>query len=471
MSEIATYTMIASIAILATWTTMSRRMAGFRAELEARKREIAEGQKDLQSVEANAKNLGQQLSSLQERYMEATGDAKRLAGQLDAERAASEREFARIRETKDSMKESFVSASQQALKANTDSFLSLAESKFGELRRSATTELEHRERAITGVVKPIKEKLQNVDALLQELRIERARNHARIREQLERMATDNHQLRAETTSLVKALRAPQGRGQWGEMQLRRVVELAGMMEHCDFDLQRTITTDDGRLRPDLIVNLPGDKLVVVDSKSPLDAFLDAIATESDDQSREEALDRHARQVRSHVNKLASKEYAQQFSETPDFVVMFLPGEAFFAAALQRDPSLVEYAITNGVIPSSPTTLITLLKAVSYGWQQEKLASSAEELRTLGLELHDRIAKMADHFAAMRKALHSAVESYNRTVGSLEKRLLPTARKFKALGIVTRNQIPELTSVDVTPTIPVPVEITAERPVGDDQKAA
>jgi DNA recombination protein RmuC len=246
------------------------------------------------------------------------------------------------------------------------------------------------------------------------------------------------------------------------MQLRRVVELAGMLEHCDFVEQQNVPTADGRLRPDLIVRLPGRKSVVVDSKAPLQAYLDA-AEETDETQRGMLLDQHARQVRVHIDQLSAKNYANELADAPDFVVLFLPGEAFFSEACRRDPGLIDYAVNKGVIPASPTTLITILKAVSYGWRQERIGENAERIRDLGIELYDRLRTTAAHLDTLRRSLAKSVESYNAAVGSLESRVLPTARKLHELGAASGEEIPALEPVDMIPRAQVAPELTLGAP--------
>lgn len=331
------------------------------------------------------------------------------------------------------LKEAFAALSHEALRQNQQSFLDLARSQFGALQDASRTDLSERQKAIEAIVKPVADSLQQVDRKLQEVERLRAGAYAGLLEQVKALAETQSRLQSETSNLSKALRAPISRGKWGEMQLRRVVELAGMLDRCDFVEQPTFSDEQGRtLRPDMVVHLPGGKSVVVDAKAPLAAYLDA-AEAPDDAAREAKLRDHARLVRDHITVLGARGYARQVEPAPEFVVMFLPGESFFGAALQFDPSLLEYGIERGVIPSSPTTLIALLRAVGYGWRHERLAENAKEISDLGRQLHERLRTMTGHFERLGRSLDAATAAFNQAIASLESRVLVSARRFEELG--------------------------------------
>ena len=373
-------------------------------------------------------------------------EAARLEERLEAEREMAE--------------DRFRSLSAEALRQNNEQFLALARQALGSYQTEARGELEKREKAVAQLVAPIAEQLGRVDTRLERLDRDRVRTTSILQEQLRGMVDAQERLRGETGALVAALRKPQARGRWGEMQLRNVVEMAGMVAYCDFAEQVTVHDEERTLRPDLIVNMPGGKQVVVDAKAPLQAFLDAYEA-GDDAERERHMREHARLLRDHIRKLSARSYWSQFRDAPDFVLLFLPGEHFYNAALEADPSLIQQGVDQQVLIATPTTLIALLRAVHFGWQQEKVAENAREISELGRELHTRIASVAEHVQKLGKRLGGAVDAYNATVGSLETRVLVSARRFAEHGVVGHDkEIAPLEPVDRVPRAPQAPELTA-----------
>jgi len=357
--------------------------------------------------------------------------------------------------------DTFRALSAEALQRNNQAFLDLAQSSLEKQQITAKGELEKRQQAIGDLVAPIRASLEKFDQQVQGVEKTRIDAYATLFEQVRALADGQGQLRRETANLVRALRAPHARGRWGELQLKRVVELAGMLDHCDFYEQAStdnIHEGDGKLRPDMIVRLPGGKQLVVDAKAPLAAYLDAIDAVDDETRRKKLLD-HARQVREHIAKLSRKSYWEQFQPAPDFVVLFLPGEMFYSAALEVDPGLIESGVEQRIILATPTTLIALLRAAAYGWQQEALTENAQQISQLGKELHERLATLADHWSNVGKNLNDAVGAYNKATGSLESRVLVTARRFRDLqAIAGDKEIRDLTPIDSTPRLPVADEL-------------
>jgi DNA recombination protein RmuC len=377
----------------------------------------------------------------------------RLETELAGERRMGAERVATLEAGEVRLREAFEALSRQALDLNNQSFLDLARAQLGEFQQGARGDLDARQTAIGELLRPVRDSLERLDGSLR--RVEST--HGALGEKLLGLHKSEERLAAETATLSLALRTPGVRGRWGEVQLRRVVELAGMVDHCDFDEQVTANGDEGRLRPDLVVRLPGGRNIVVDAKAVMRAYLDAEQT-TDEARRQQLLAEHARLVREHMTRLAGKAYREQFEPGPEFVVMFLPGENFFRAALAVDPDLIDRGVAQRVILASPINLIALLWGAAQAWREQRMTETAQQVCDSGRELYKRVSILAEHFETLRKCLLRSVEAYNAAVGSLDRRVLPAARRFKELGAAAGPEIEPLEPVDVVPEAPQAPEL-------------
>ncbi len=390
----------------------------------------------------------------------------RLQTELERDRAMHAERLKAYHDAESTLRQSFQALSNEALQSNNRAFLDLAETRLQQTRAQAAGDIEARKKAIEELLSPMAKTLEHVDKEIKESERRRVQEGAQLLQRVASLDAIGKELRGETQRLVDALKRPGVRGRWGELQLRRVVELAGMVEHCHFTEQLTIAGEEGRLRPDVIVNLPGGKHVVIDAKAPLDAYLRALDA-PDEASRQKLLTDHARQVRTHLTQLSSKNYSSQVPFTPEFVVMFLPGEMFFSAALEQDPSLIEFGVEKKVIPASPTTLIALLRAVAYGWQQEAMEENARKISDLGRSLYEATKKLGERVGVLGGRLKSTLDAYNETVGSLEGNVLVKARKLRELQAPTaEDEIPPIDVIDRVPRLLQAAELTDGLPFAD-----
>jgi len=395
----------------------------------------------------------------------------RLHTELEKDRAVHAERLRAYHDAESKLRDAFQALSADALKTNNEAFLSLAETRMREARSEATSDIDARKKAIEDLLAPMAKTLEHVDREIKDSERRRVESGAQLMQRIASLDTAGQGLRDETRRLTDALKRPGVRGRWGELQLKRVVELAGMVEYCDFMEQHTIDAgdDEGRVRPDVIVRLPGGKRIVIDAKAPLDAYLRALEA-PDEIARQTLLGEHAKQVRQHISQLSAKSYFEKVASTPEFVVMFLPGEMFFSAALEHDPSLIECGVEKRVIPASPTTLIALLRAVAYGWQQEAMEENARHISELGKNLYEAVRTLGDRFDKLGRSLKSSLEAYNETVGSLEGNVLVKARKFKELQAASGGEeIKQIEPIDRVPRMLQAAELTDGLPFHDEEE--
>ena len=393
----------------------------------------------------------------------------RLRNEVERERAVHAERLKAYDDSESKLRHTFQALSADALKTNNEAFLTLAETRLRDARTQATGDIDARKKAIEELLAPMAKTLEQVDREIKDAERRRVENSAQLLQKIASLDTAGQGLRDETRRLTDALKRPGVRGRWGELQLKRVVELAGMLEYCDFMEQQTIQGDDERIRPDVIVRLPGGKRIVIDAKAPLDAYLRALEA-PDEAARQALLTEHARQVRTHIGQLSAKSYFEKVASTPEFVVMFLPGEMFFSAALEQDPSLIECGVEKRVIPASPTTLIALLRAVAYGWQQEAMEENARKISDLGKNLYEAVRTLGDRFQTLGSRLKSSLEAYNEAVGSLEGNVFVKARKFKELQAANGGEeIKQLEPIDKIPRMLQAPELTGGLPFTEEEE--
>lgn len=383
---------------------------------------------------------------------QARRELERLQIQRQSEEQLHEERLRTLDDAQDRLHHVFASLSQRALRENNTQFLQLAQETLGRFQVASKDDLEQRQRSIQHLVEPIREALAKTESQIQQIEKERQASFGMLSEQIRGMLQDQTALRVETGRLAAALRTPSIRGQWGELSLKRIVELAGMVEHCDFIEQVQRSDKERTIRPDMIIRMPDAREMIVDAKAPMDAYLDAVNAAVEEQ-RKHHLQRHAKQVREHVRILAAKRYWEQFEQSPDFVVLFIPGEQFLAAALEQDGNLLQDALVDKVILATPTTLVALLRAVAFGWKQMVLAENAHKVRVLGEELHKRLTVFLEHLDRMGRHLTTSVDCYNKALGSLERSVLPSVKRLSELGVSSGRSMPEPVPIETIPRSP------------------
>lgn len=430
-------------------------IASFRLQRDyAEKISIIE--KRASSAEARTEELRQQVQQRESEIMQVRNelDAERKAKvesltRLDEAKKSFEEQKALIEAMKTEMADTFNALSSAALRSSSEDFLRLASEHLGKVVTDTKGKLGEHQAAMDGMIKPLHDMLKRYEEQIRQIEENRHKAYGSLEQQLRSLASTHENLQKETSNLVSALRKPQVRGRWGEMQLKRVAELSGMSMHCDFTEQYSIDTEKGRIRPDMIVHLPMEREIVVDSKVSLEAYLDAVSAQTEDE-RKIKMEKHAQQVRAHMNKLSSKEYWSQFQKSPEFVVLFIPGESFLSSALEVDNNLIEDGIQKRVILATPTTFIALLRAIAYGWRQEQLTKNAQVISDLGRQLYERMNVLIQHFENIGVNLEKAIGAYNKAVASLETRVLPSVRRFRELGITSASEISVVEQIDQTP---------------------
>lgn len=443
------------------WIIASSRLKWFYSKQIAEEQMRSSDQKN--ELEARAKSAEAVNTELRQQVGQKDETLDRLRDELNAERQirvealtkleAAQKSFeeqrALIEAMKKEMTDTFNALSSAALKSSSEDFLRLASEALGKVVSDTKGKLGEHQAAMDGMIKPLSETLKRYEDQIRAMEENRHKAYGSLEEQLRTLASTHENLQRETSNLVSALRKPQVRGRWGEMQLRRVAELSGMSMHCDFTEQISVDTDKGRIRPDMIVHLPMEREIVVDSKVSLEAYLDAIAAQTEEEKKAK-MEKHAQQVRAHMIKLAAKDYWSQFEKSPEFVVLFIPGEAFLSPAVEIDNRLIEDGIEKRIIIATPTTFIALLRAIAYGWRQEQITKNAQQISMLGKELYERMSTVAKYFGDLGSAIERSITTYNKVIGSMESRVLPSIRKFRELGATGAEDIPVLEQIDQKP---------------------
>ncbi|OGW34810.1 MAG: hypothetical protein A2088_07325 [Nitrospirae bacterium GWD2_44_7] len=451
MTEILFIILGAVVVGIIAWLFASSRLQGRAKSAEAI---VEERGRQIQQRETEISLLRKELDDEKKSRVEALTRLEESQKNLEEQKLLLET-------MKKEMSDTFNALSKAALESSNESFLTLASERLGKIVEETKGKLGEHQTAMDGMIKPLSDTLKRYEEQIKVMEDGRHKAYGSLEEQLRTLASTHETLQKETSNLVSALRKPQVRGRWGEMQLRRVAELSGMSVHCEFTEQQSVDTEKGKIRPDMIVHLPMDREIVVDSKVSLEACLDAASAQTEEE-RKTKMEKHAQQVRAHMNKLASKEYWSQFNKSPEFVVLFIPGESFLSSAIEMDNTIIEDGIEKRVIIATPTTFIALLRAIAYGWRQEQVTKNAQAISELGRQLYERMNTLVQHLENVGSGLDKAIGAYNKAVGSMESRVLPSVRKFKELGVTGAEEIPIIEQIDHTPR-----NLNLLEPVNDD----